>query len=86
MMLYTSGTTGRAKGVVITHGNVQAQVESLSEAWGWSAEDRILLHLPLHHVHGVVNVLTCALWNGAACEILAAFDPRTVWSRLGSGS
>jgi malonyl-CoA/methylmalonyl-CoA synthetase len=85
MMLYTSGTTGRAKGVVITHGNVQAQVESLSEAWGWSAEDRILLHLPLHHVHGVVNVLTCALWNGAACEILAAFDPRTVWSRLGSG-
>jgi malonyl-CoA/methylmalonyl-CoA synthetase len=85
MMLYTSGTTGRPKGVVITHGNVQAQVESLSEAWGWSTDDRILLHLPLHHVHGIVNVLTSALWNGAACEILPAFDPVRVWRRLASG-
>ena len=85
MMLHTSGTTGRPKGVVITHGNVQAQVESLSAAWGWSAHDRILLHLPLHHVHGIVNVLTCALWNGATCDILPTFDPCTVWGRLASG-
>ena len=85
MMLYTSGTTGRPKGVVVSHGNVQAQVESLSEAWGWSGDDRILLHLPLHHVHGIVNVLTCALWNGATCEILPGFDARAVWERLGRG-
>jgi malonyl-CoA/methylmalonyl-CoA synthetase len=85
MMLYTSGTTGRPKGVVITHGNVQAQVASLSEAWGWTAEDRVLLHLPLHHVHGIVNVLTSALWNGAVCEIHPSFDPPAVWRRLGSG-
>jgi len=85
MMLYTSGTTGRPKGVVITHANVQAQVESLSAAWGWSAEDRILLHLPLHHVHGIVNILTSALWNGATCEILPSFDAQAVWERLGSG-
>lgn len=85
MMLYTSGTTGRAKGVVITHGNVQAQVEALSQAWGWSPDDRILLHLPLHHVHGIVNVLTSALWNGATCEILPGFDPCAVWTRLASG-
>ena len=85
MMLYTSGTTGRPKGAVITHGNVQAQVESLSEAWAWSAEDRILLHLPLHHVHGIVNVLTTSLWNGATCEILPGFDPGAVWGRLASG-
>jgi malonyl-CoA/methylmalonyl-CoA synthetase len=85
MMLYTSGTTGRPKGVVITHASVQAQVESLSEAWGWTAEDRVLLHLPLHHVHGIVNVLTTALWNGAVCEILPSFDPLSVWARLGSG-
>jgi malonyl-CoA/methylmalonyl-CoA synthetase len=85
MMLYTSGTTGRPKGVVITHANVEAQVASLSEAWGWTPDDRVLLHLPLHHVHGIVNVLTCALWNGAACEIMPGFDPETVWSRLGSG-
>jgi len=82
MMLYTSGTTGRPKGVVISHANIQAQVESLSEAWGWIPDDRILLHLPLHHVHGIVNVLTTALWNGAACEIMPSFDPVDVWQRL----
>ena len=65
MMLYTSGTTGRPKGVVVTHGNLQAQVSSLSDAWGWSEHDHILLHLPLHHVHGITNILTSALWNGA---------------------
>ncbi|HSH76726.1 MAG TPA: AMP-binding protein, partial [Longimicrobiales bacterium] len=82
MMLYTSGTTGRPKGVVITHGNLQAQVESLTQAWGWSSNDRVLLHLPLHHVHGIVNILTSALWNGAVCEILPGFDPAEVWRRL----
>ena len=85
MMLYTSGTTGKPKGVLISHANIQAQVESLSEAWGWSADDRILLHLPLHHVHGIVNVLTTALWNGAACEIMPHFDPVAVWRRLATG-
>jgi len=85
MMLYTSGTTGRPKGVVISHANIQAQVESLSEAWGWSVDDRILLHLPLHHVHGIANVLTTALWNGATCEIMPHFDPVAVWQRLATG-
>ncbi len=82
MMLYTSGTTGRPKGVVTTHANIRAQVESLVEAWGWREDDRILLHLPLHHVHGIVNVLTCALWSGARCEIMPRFDPVEVWERL----
>ena len=85
LILYTSGTTGRPKGAVLTHGNIQAQVESLTEAWGWTAEDRVLLHLPLHHVHGIVNVLTSALWNGAVCEILPGFRPAEVWARLASG-
>lgn len=85
MMLYTSGTTGRPKGVVISHDNVQAQVESLSEAWGWSDADHILLHLPLHHVHGIVNVLTSALWNGATCEVLPRFSAVDVWERLARG-
>ena len=82
MILYTSGTTGSPKGVVISHASIQAQVESQSEAWGWSADDRILLHLPLHHVHGIVNVLTCALWNGAVCEVLPRFNAIDVWERL----
>ena len=85
MMLYTSGTTGRPKGVVATHGNIEAQVRSLVEAWGWTRDDHILLTLPLHHVHGIVNVLTCALWSGAACQILPAFDAQEVWARLGRG-
>ncbi|MGE0160285.1 MAG: acyl-CoA synthetase [Gemmatimonadales bacterium] len=82
MILYTSGTTGRPKGAVLSHANILAQVESLSRAWGWSPEDRTLLHLPLHHVHGIVNVLTCALWNGAVCEIMPVFRPVEVWRRL----
>ena len=70
MMVYTSGTTGKPKGVVTTHANLRAQITALVEAWEWSADDRILLVLPLHHVHGIVNVVGCALWSGAVCEML----------------
>jgi malonyl-CoA/methylmalonyl-CoA synthetase len=82
MMLYTSGTTGKPKGVVTTHAQIEAQVTSLVEAWEWTQQDRILLVLPLHHVHGIVNVLTCALWSGACCDMLPAFDAATTWSCL----
>ena len=85
LMLYTSGTTGRPKGVVLTHVNLSAQVESLTLAWGWTRDDHILLHLPLHHVHGIVNILMSALWNGATCEILPRFNPVDVWERLARG-
>jgi len=85
MMLYTSGTTGRPKGVVTTHANIEAQVASLVDAWGWTADDRALLVLPLHHVHGIINVLCSALAAGAVCELLPKFDTATTWSRLASG-
>ncbi len=85
MMVYTSGTTGKPKGVVTTHANLRAQVTSLVDAWGWRADDRVLLVLPMHHVHGIVNVLTCALWAGAVCEILPRFDADAAWERIGSG-
>ncbi len=85
MILYTSGTTSDPKGVVATHRNVEAQVESLVEAWGWSSGDYILNHLPLHHVHGIINALSCALWVGATCELLPRFDAEHVWSRIIDG-
>jgi malonyl-CoA/methylmalonyl-CoA synthetase len=85
MMLYTSGTTGRPKGVVTTHDTLAAQIETLFLAWEWSAADRILGVLPLHHVHGIVNVLCCALWSGAVCELPARLDVEEVWRRLTAG-
>ena len=85
MIIYTSGTTGRPKGVVTTHQNIGAQVASLVEAWAWSPSDRLLLALPLHHVHGIVNGLGCAMAVRATCEMLPAFDAETVWERLASG-
>ncbi len=85
IVFYTSGTTGRPKGVVHTHGSLQAQIESLVAAWSWSLDDRTLLVLPLHHVHGVVNVTLCALWAGARCEAPGGFDALATWDRLASG-
>jgi malonyl-CoA/methylmalonyl-CoA synthetase len=86
MILYTSGTTSRPKGVVTTHANISAQITSLVEAWEWSADDRIVLCLPLHHVHGIINVVSCALWSGATCEMLPRFDANAVWECIASGS
>ena len=85
MIVYTSGTTGKPKGTVTTHANLEAQMTMLASAWGWVPEDRIVLVLPLHHVHGIVNVLCCALWSGATCDILPKFDATTVWNRIGDG-
>jgi malonyl-CoA/methylmalonyl-CoA synthetase len=85
MIVYTSGTTARPKGVVTTHANIGAQVAALVEAWEWSPTDRLLLALPLHHLHGIINGLGCALAVRATCEIVPAFDAATVWHRFGSG-
>ena len=79
MILYTSGTTSLPKGVVITHRNIEAQITTLVDAWQWSENDHILCVLPLHHVHGIINVVSCALWSGACCEFLPAFSPEKVF-------
>ena len=86
LMVHTSGTTGRPKGVVHTHASLRAQIESMVDAWAWTPDDRILLVLPLHHVHGIVNVTLCPLWVGASCEAPGGFDATATWERLASGA
>lgn len=84
LMVYTSGTTGHPKGVVTTHGNLEAQITTLVEAWEWTREDRILHVLPLHHIHGIVNAMCCALWAGARCDF-GAPDATEIWERFAAG-
>ena len=79
LMLYTSGTTSRPKGVVLTHDNLNAQMENLIEAWKWTSSDHIMNVLPLHHVHGVVNVVGCALYVGARLSFLPQFSPQELF-------
>ena len=85
LMIHTSGTTGRPKGVVHTHGSIAAQVDALLEAWGWRSDDRIVLVLPLNHVHGLMAVALCALAAGGVCEAPGRFDAAGVWDRFASG-
>ena len=74
MIVFTSGTTSKPKGAVTTHGNIAAQIETLVTAWEWQPDDVIPLFLPLHHVHGVINVLSCALWAGATVHAMPRLD------------
>ena len=85
MILFTSGTTSKPKGVVTTHRHIEAQIQTLVKAWEWDISDRILSVLPLHHVHGIINVMSCALWVGACCEFVPKFSPENVWNRIGAG-
>ena len=56
-----SGTTGKPKGVVLSHGNLRSQADCLVAAWQWQQQDHLLHCLPLHHTHGIVNCLLCPL-------------------------
>ncbi|WP_395767936.1 acyl-CoA synthetase [Aquirufa sp.] len=84
MILYTSGTTNLPKGVVSTHANLNAQISSLIEAWKWSSDDSTVCVLPLHHVHGVVNVVSCSLWAGASCEFMPNFSEKAIFDLIES--
>ena len=73
-LLYSSGTTGKPKGIVLTHNNLYASARILVQAWGFT-EDDILLHaLPIYHVHGLFVALGCVLLSGGAMRWLPAFD------------
>ena len=82
LILYTSGTTGRPKGALITHQNLFSQTSALCEAWGLSRSDVLLHALPLHHLHGVVVAFLSALTAGASIRMLAKFDADVVLREL----
>ncbi len=78
LILFTSGTTAAPKGARLTHANLWAHSRVLHDAWRWSADDRLLHALPLHHLHGLGTAMFTALTAGATCELLPRFDPRLV--------
>lgn len=82
MIMYTSGSTGNPKGTVITHTNINAQINALTEAWDINNKDSLLHVLPLNHVHGCINALICPLNVGAKIHMLPKFDSAAVWSTL----
>jgi malonyl-CoA/methylmalonyl-CoA synthetase len=85
MILYTSGTTSLPKGVLTTHATIESQISTLVEAWEWTSRDYTLCLLPLHHVHGIINVMSCALWAGATVEFQHPFDAKKVFEVFTKG-
>ena len=84
MILYTSGTTSRPKGVVLPSKTLLAQSQSLVTAWEYSKRDRLLHVLPLHHIHGTQNALLTPLLAGSTIEFMFPFSPEAVWNRFAS--
>ena len=74
MIVFTSGTTGAPKGAVLTHANLLAGVQAVASAWRWSPDDRLVLALPLFHVHGLCAGLFGTLATGASAVVLDGFS------------
>ncbi|MGO9751887.1 MAG: AMP-binding protein [Solirubrobacteraceae bacterium] len=85
VMLYTSGTTGRPKGAPLSHGNLLASATAVALAWRWSAADRLLLTLPLFHMHGLGVGINGSLAVGAQVVLRAGFDVGDVAARCNEG-
>jgi malonyl-CoA/methylmalonyl-CoA synthetase len=81
-ILYTSGTTGRSKGAMLTHGNLLSNAEVLKDYWGWQSGDVLIHALPIFHVHGLFVALHGALLNGSKMIWLSRFDPKFVVRKL----
>ena len=81
-ILYTSGTTGRSKGAMLSHANLAINVRALVDLWGFSERDVLLHALPIFHIHGLFVALHCALLSGASMLWLAKFDDAHVLSDL----
>lgn len=81
-ILYTSGTTGRSKGAMLTHGNLLSNAQVLKDYWGWREGDVLIHALPIFHVHGLFVALHGALLNGSKMLWFGKFDPKKVIERM----
>ncbi|MDF2368556.1 malonyl-CoA synthase [Sneathiella sp.] len=81
-ILYTSGTTGRSKGAMLTHDNLASNAKTLNSYWQFQAGDVLLHALPIFHVHGLFVALHCAFLSAAKVVFLKKFDPATVIASL----
>ncbi|MEO6746590.1 MAG: AMP-binding protein, partial [Caldimonas sp.] len=81
-ILYTSGTTGRSKGALLSHGNLLSNARTLQKYWGWRPGDVLIHALPIFHVHGLFVALHGALLNGSKMIWLSKFDPKKVIEKL----
>ncbi|XP_050234346.1 probable CoA ligase CCL8 [Mercurialis annua] len=81
LIVYTSGTTGKPKGVVHTHRSISAQVQTLARAWEYTSTDKFLHCLPLHHVHGLFNALFAPIYAGSTVEFMPKFSVSGIWQR-----
>jgi malonyl-CoA/methylmalonyl-CoA synthetase len=81
-ILYTSGTTGRSKGAMLTHGNLLSNARVLHDWWGWQRSDVLIHALPIFHVHGLFVASHGALLAGAKMLWFAKFDPKAAIARL----
>ena len=78
LLAFTSGTTGRPKGVPLTHANLLAGAEALRRAWAWTPDDCLLLSLPLFHMHGLGVGVHGTLLAGASAVLFERFDPEAI--------
>ena len=85
-ILYTSGTTGRSKGAMLTHGNLLSNARVLKDYWGWRPGDVLIHALPIFHVHGLFVAIHGALINGSKMLWLARFDPKHVIAAMPSAT
>ena len=83
---YTSGTTGRSKGAMLLHSNLVANIEAICKAWRWTAEDHLLLTLPLFHTHGLLVGAHGTLFVGASAELRRKFDAAETYNALLKGT
>ena len=81
-ILYTSGTTGRSKGAMLSHRNLLSNAQTLKKYWGWQPGDVLIHALPIFHVHGLFVAIHGALLNGSKMIWLSKFDPKRVIQKM----